>query len=398
MAILGAGIMGSSLALFLARRKIQVSLFDKEQTPIACASRWNEGKIHLGYLYGADQSLRTARHILPGGLAFKNLVSELVDSDITQQCTSEDDIYLLHRRSVVDREQIAATFDNISELVRQQKNANDYLVDVSSASAKRLSQAELGELTNSEDVIAGFSIPERSVNTQWVADRISAALQGVPHINLRCGTTVREVGPVDSIEGEWSVRGDPHLDERFDVVVNALWNGRLEIDLTAGIKPLPGWSHRYRLCAFVRTYSHVDTKSAVVVQGPFGDVKNYNGRDFYLSWYPLGLVAEGNAIKLEKPQELSAAQKQKFIAQLQLDLHELMPGTVHIFNAAEAIRVEGGFVFALGQGSIADPISSLHRRDRYGVIKKGNYFSVDTGKYSTAPWYAERLANEICGY
>jgi len=53
VAILGAGIMGSSTALFLARRGAAVTLFDAAPAPFSCASRWNEGKIHLGFLYSS---------------------------------------------------------------------------------------------------------------------------------------------------------------------------------------------------------------------------------------------------------------------------------------------------------------------------------------------------------
>ena len=42
-------------------------------------------------------------------------------------------------------------------------------------------------------------------------------------------------------------------------------------------------------------------RARIVAVGPFGDVKNYNGRDFYLSWYPVGLVAEGAGLELEAP-------------------------------------------------------------------------------------------------
>src|SRR5687768_10172304 len=111
VAVLGAGIMGTSVAIFLARRGFDVSLFDKKSEPLSCASRWNEGKIHLGYLYGADASLRTARHILPGGLVFGKLMSELIESDITPYVTQHDDLYLVHRHSVVDAERLRATFD-----------------------------------------------------------------------------------------------------------------------------------------------------------------------------------------------------------------------------------------------------------------------------------------------
>jgi hypothetical protein len=74
-----------------------------------------------------------------------------------------------------------------------------------------------------------------------------------------------------------------------------------------------------------------------------------------------------------------------------------VPWTEQILDAAEEIRVEGGFVFAQGQGLLSDPNSTLHRRDRFGVRRKGRYFSVDTGKYSTAPALAADLARTIAG-
>jgi hypothetical protein len=46
--------------------------------PYRQASRWNEGKIHLGYLYANDASLDTARRMIPGGLAFADLMQELL--------------------------------------------------------------------------------------------------------------------------------------------------------------------------------------------------------------------------------------------------------------------------------------------------------------------------------
>ena len=70
VAVLGAGIMGCCLALNLARSGVGVTLVDQHAAPMQGASRWNEGKIHLGYLYGADSTLGTVRHVLTGGLRF----------------------------------------------------------------------------------------------------------------------------------------------------------------------------------------------------------------------------------------------------------------------------------------------------------------------------------------
>ena len=91
VAVLGAGIMGSCLSLFLARKGIDVTLFDMAPTPMGGASRWNEGKIHLGYLYSADPSLRTTRTLLPGGLAFSRLVSDLLEESLADEITGDDE-------------------------------------------------------------------------------------------------------------------------------------------------------------------------------------------------------------------------------------------------------------------------------------------------------------------
>ena len=78
-------------------------------------------------------------------------------------------------------------------------------------------------------------------------------------------------------------------------------------------------------------------------------------------------------------------------------LERVLPGIGRVFDDAEALTVHGGFVFARGTGALDDRRSGLHRRDRYGVQRRGTYYSVDTGKYSTAPWLAQVLATEIAG-
>ena len=396
VAVLGAGIMGASLALFLARRGVNVSLFDKCNEPMACASRWNEGKIHLGYTYGADPSLRTARHLIPGGLAFSHLVEELVGREIGCAVTPVDDIYLIHRQSVADAAAVWQTFDAVGTLMRSHPDAGRYFAGASNARPRPLSPAELGALANPDAIESGFKSPEKSVNTQWIADRFVEALRAEPRIDLRMAVTVSAVRPQDGHDGRWLVQGVPDVEETYDIVVNALWEGRLAIDRTANVEPEGEWSHRYRLSIFARTDQEIDVPSAVVAVGPFGDLKNYDGRHFYLSWYPAGLVAEGSGIQLPQPAPLDSNGEARLVAAVRGNLAELMPGTAKIFEAAEDLKVRGGYVFAQGQGSLGDPGSTLHRRDRFGVRRNGNYFSVDTGKYSTAPWMAEKLAREIC--
>jgi glycine/D-amino acid oxidase-like deaminating enzyme len=396
VAILGAGIMGCAVAIQLARRGFDVTIFDREHAPMAAASRWNEGKIHLCYIYGADPTLATAQHLLTGGLLFEDRLRELIDTDLTEHVTADDDIYLVHRDSVVGPEILRPKFDAISALVREHPDASRYLVDVSDARTEEIAPDELRTLAGA-DVVAGFRVPERSVETQWVADRLAAAATATSGVTLRLSTAVVGVEAVDGRRGEWRVLTPEGHDEDFDLVVNALWNGRLPVDVTAGLTPEPPWTHRYRQCVFVRTRSECDLPSALVAVGPFGDVKNYNGRDFYVSWYPVGLVGQGSELELAAPALPTGVEAEVFIARVRAALEPLMPGLGRMFDDAEAAVVHGGFVFARGTGSLDDPHSGLHRRDRYGVQRRGSYYSVDTGKYSTAPWLARELAIEIAG-
>jgi glycine/D-amino acid oxidase-like deaminating enzyme len=395
-AVLGAGIMGSAVAIELARRGLEVTLIEREAAPMGATSRWNEGKIHLGYLYGADPTTATAQHILPGSLLFGERARELIGGDLDGHTTSDDDVYLLHRDSVVGPDELRARFGAITALIRQHPDAGRYLVDVSDARVSELTAAELGAVAG-EDIIAGFRVPERSVDTRWFADRLAGAVGSEPGVTLQLDTTVIGAEPSESVDERWRVYADNDYDEEFDVVVNALWGGRLPIDVTAGITPEPPWSHRFRLCVFVRTRRQHDMPSALVAVGPFGDVKNYNGRDFYVSWYPLGLVAEGDGLELQAPAIPQGPDAEGFIHRVRRALEHVMPGIRTVFDDAESAIVHGGFVFARGAGALDDPRSGLHRRDRYGVERRGAYFSVDTGKYSTAPWSARLIAAEIAG-
>jgi hypothetical protein len=90
------------------------------------------------------------------------------------------------------------------------------------------------------------------------------------------------------------------------------------------------------------------------------------------------------------------AARQMLIERTVAALSGFFPSLRDALQAAQT-TVGGGWVVAPGSGSIADPASGLHRRDRFGVSRRGSYISVDTGKYSTAPWLARRIVDEILG-
>ncbi len=393
VAVLGAGIMGSSTALLLARRGVRVTLFDKSEVPCDGASRWNEGKIHLGYLYGGDPTLATARAVLPGGLRFKRLTEELIGCSLDGRVTPASDVYLVHRRSVVDADSAGRYFRAVNEMVRHHCDASGYLVDASTTGIEKLTPQQLAAEYDVATVVAGFRVPEHSVTTQWLADRMVDAVMATT-IDLRLGTRIlgmRRTSPTDPL----SVETEHGVDGPFDIVVNALWEGRLRVDASTGIAAPPQYSHRYRLALFVQTRSPVELSSAVVATGPFGDVKNYTGTEFYVSWYPAGLIVEAEGIDPPSLPDLTRARRDRVATETFARLGDIIPSVADVDAMADLVTVAGGWVSAAGSGPLADPASTLHRRVAVGVTRTGNYITVDTGKYSIAPWLAEKIVDSL---
>lgn len=397
IAILGAGIMGMSTALMLARRGMAVEIFDLESQPFAGASRWNEGKIHLGYIYAADPALLTAKKVIPGGLRFKPIVEELLGCSLASVTTTRDDIFLCHQHSVVSPDTMQAYFKQVANLVRQHPDASRYLVDVSACDVAKLDSNQLSAITDSPEIVAGFRIPERSISTVWLANRFSDALQAEKNILAHMNTRVTAARPTAAgcPDQSWSVDTSNGSHGPYDHVINALWHGRLAIDHSAGIAPSGIWSNRYRQSLFLRTKKEIHAPSAIVVTGPFGDIKNYNNRDFYLSWYPEGLRVDSDAIEPPAPAALDDQAMRKKCDAILGRLETLLPAVKDIRANIESLSLEGGWVFAAGQGALSDPASTLHRRKDFGICQQGNYLSIDTGKFSTAPWLAKKLVEEF---
>ena len=57
--------------------------------------------------------------------------------------------------------------------------------------------------------------------------------------------------------------------------------------------------------------------------------------------------------------------------------------------------VKGGVIVAWGETDIYDPDSELHRRYEIGITTKGRFHSIDPGKLTMAPLFAEECAERI---
>jgi glycine/D-amino acid oxidase-like deaminating enzyme len=395
VAVLGGGIMGCATAIALTRRGVDVTLFDAADRLLARASRWNEGKIHLGYLYAGDPSLATAQRLLPGGLAFRRLIQTLLGESIGPAIGDDDEIYLVHRQSVAGAAATVRYLDAVASLVRAHPEVAGSVAPEAGRAPDALSPADLARLTDSPEIVAGFRVAERSVSTTWIADRLEAVALDTPRLRLRLGARVTGVAAVSDRDDRLRVETTDDRDGPYDAVVNALWEGRLAVDQSVGLVPPAEISHRYRVAAFVRLTHPIDVPSAVIGTGPFGDAKRFGDRDVYLSWYPAGLLAESDAPAPAGDPRGSADDEARVLHEILTRLGDVLPAVRQVPAAIDHARIRGGWVYASGRGSLAHPASTLHRRDRVGIQRAGRYLSVDTGKYSLAPWLAQQVADQL---
>jgi hypothetical protein len=184
--------------------------------------------------------------------------------------------------------------------------------------------------------------------------------------------------------------------ETYAQVVNALWEGRLAIDASAGLRPHRPWLLRRR--HYLRGESGLaldQVPSATTIVGPLGDVIRFRNGAFHLSWYPAGMTAtsrslEGPAWDPLDPDRAEAVGRRTIEA-----LAALVPSLTRLGKALDDATLESGVVFAWGATGLDDARSALHTRSDVGVISRGRYHSIDTGKLTTAPLFAAAAARRV---
>jgi glycine/D-amino acid oxidase-like deaminating enzyme len=400
IAVLGAGLQGTCIALELARRGFDVDLLDQDLEPLNRASLRNEGKIHLGFVYAKDATLRTARLMIEGALAYRRLLSDWTAGALDRPSLSEPFTYLVPHDSALPPAELAAHYAAVERLYEDGVRAGgDYLGLEPKPLWRPLERAEYSAFAAVERVQAGFATAEVSVDLRETAAVLRRVLSAHSRIRLRLGRRIREV--VRTSAG-FRVEGDSAAGERWrldgDQVVNALWDGRLNIDRGLGLMPTRPWVHRLKYRVMVARPDLLrDMPSLSFVLGPYGDVAAYPGGETYVSWYPECL--RGWSTEVEPPVDWLAActgrlppGEQLVIGRRVLDAFDrLVPGLAR----ADVRTVDAGVIFSWGQTDITDPASVLHRRDDTGVQSADGYHSVNTGKLTTAPLFAVDAADRV---
>jgi glycine/D-amino acid oxidase-like deaminating enzyme len=388
VAVLGAGIQGTCLALALARRGVGVDLYDGHPAPLMGASVHGEGKLHLGFVYANDPLGATHRLMVRGSLLFAPIVEALAGLSPAGLVPSSPFHYAVAADSLHDAERLESHYGAVAECIREQQRdcGGLYLGQPIREPFRRLSDSQLAARFDPASVSAVFETAERAVQTPRLAERLRRVLAEDQPIRFHGATEVLAA----RIESGLGVRlrlaqGGREREVLYPVAVNCLWDGRLALDASAGIVPERPWLFRYKASLGIRTGTpSAALPSATLVLGPYGDLVNFGNGDYYLSWYP--------SFKLGQTIDRGSTIRQGLAG-----MAAYVPGLDALAGPGCAHELGGGVIFAWGSTDIDDPGSGLHQRWAIGPECHGPYLSIDTGKYTMAPLFALQAAEQVCG-
>jgi glycine/D-amino acid oxidase-like deaminating enzyme len=397
--VLGGGLQGCCVALSLAERAIDVTLFDRNDQLLSRAAVANEGKIHLGYMYANDPTLSTARLMMQGAFAFAPFFARHLELANGSTTVSRPAAYVVHRDSQRTPEQVSHYLGAVHALIREasQGRRDTYFGRCLSDELRIWSAAEREAQFDPEVALAAFDTSEVAIDPVALAEAVRARIKAEPRIDVRMKHEVLSVDDGNGLEVLLETP-DGTVRERFDHVVNALWDGRFAINEKRGLRPQRPWLHRLKYGVSFRLPAGANLPpSATFVSGPFGEVVSYGDGLTYLTWYPVCLQGISNDVA---PPEWPTYPPEPLRSQLlegTLNAMAQFVPSLREFDSSKLkdVTVKGGVIVAWGETDIYDPHSELHRRFEIGVTSTGRFHSVDPGKLTMAPYFADVCAGRI---
>ena len=400
VAVFGAGIFGTCTALELADRGHRVTVFERNSEPLSEASLYNEGKLHLGFVYAADRSFRTAQRMIDGAVRFMDIVGRWIPQTALRALPARPFDYLVHRDTMIGVSDVEAHFSRVAAALGERllKRSSLRPWDVSRPAWRRLGAEELATRYDPDVIAAAYETCEIAVDTWALARELRGALRAHPRIELRTRTSV--VTAEDRAGGGFQVVFDADARQRagpFDAVVNALWANRPAIDERYGLPQRSRWFIRRKLGVNLRCSGAADVPpSFTIMLGPFGDVVSYRSGRVYLSWYPACMIGTTTGAEETDWNAVMRAVDFDTVKRETMDaLARICPALGKLEAVNGNVVINGGSIFALGESDIVDPASRLHERLDMGVHGRGRYLSVDPAKFTLAPATAIETADRV---
>jgi glycine/D-amino acid oxidase-like deaminating enzyme len=398
--VLGGGLQGCCAALALAARGAEVVLFDKNDALLSRTAVANEGKIHLGYMYAGDPTLSTAKTMMTGALSFAPFLERYLGQPAESFSVSVPANYVVHRDSQRGADDVCAYLKTVHGLINEAAEGRNqaYFGRDLRAALRPWSGSEREAEFDPAIALAVFSTPEIAINPSALAQTFQDCIAAHPLIEVRCSRTIVRAEEERNGIRVLSNGNDRPSQDSFDHVVNALWDGRLGLDETLGFPANRPWLHRLKYGVSFRLPPGVrPPPSATFVLGPFGEVVTYGDGLIYLTWYPECVQAISTDVT---PPNWATYPSEPLRSRILAGTFSALSGIVTSLHKLKAeslpeAGVKGGPITAWGKTDIYDPASELHRRYEIGVTSNGRFHSVDPGKLTMIPHFAEVCAERI---
>ena len=400
--ILGAGFQGVCAALGLQHQGYSVTLVDKAPDCMLRASLRNEGKIHIGFVYANDASFKTSSLMLESSLSFARSIEEWLGGPLDWSgLKSRPFIYVILRDSLLSAEKILASYEKLQDRYTEMVGgaSANYLGDSPHRLWQEVSPTALDNSINEDYAVKFIKTPEVALDLVKFRHLVRSKLNHARRVERLYDHEIKSIERASAgfrVEGE-AADGSPWKREA-DAVVNCLWEGRLKLDQQMGLMPRRDWVYRlkYRLLGHL-PQTLAGLPSLTLVLGPFGDVVVKHSGEVYISWYPSCM--RGWCTDLVIPQRWESACNGEVdarvagvIAQEALDeFDRIIPG----LGQSRINTVDAGIIFSWGKSDISDLKSELHERYNIGVQADDGYFSVNTGKFTCAPFFAQQLIRKL---
>lgn len=397
IAVIGGGITGCVAALSLADLGHRVCLFERGRSVMGGASLVNEGKIHLGFVYVNDPSLRSLDVMVESAVVFRSILERWIKPDDFDALVSKSFEYIVPNDTQVSPEEISSKFKLIEEKIRaaEQRHGTSYLGMPREEIWSRSSMVP--DTFNSEEIKAHYHTLERSVDTQGIAALLSQSVEAHNNIELHLE---RSIVKIYQEKNSWVLDGVKEETVEsfrpFDFVINAAWDGRPPLDAQVFGPDKGKWFHRYKSALNLIPPSVENLPNFTAIIGAYGDMIAYPSGRVYLSYYPVGMLSSSRNIEGVETR-YSDARKYDVAVNTLSGLSRFVPSIERVFASCEikAEQVVGGIIMARGVSDINDSNSELHQRHRIGIQKKEGYLSIDTGKYTCGPALAEQAVKMI---
>jgi len=400
--VLGAGLQGVCIALALQCHGHEVTLIDKAPDCMMRASLRNEGKIHLGFVYANDASFRSSTLMLRSSLAFSGLIEEWLKTRIDwPTLTSHRFVYVVAHDSLVPPERLFAMYEKLQKTYQEAigNEGPNYLGARPSALWHEIPRNTLRGWIDEKFATMGAQTAEVALDLVAFRRLMRTALDESTQVkklhNHKVESIVRtpfgfRVHGVQPDSCSWT--------REAGMVVNCLWEGRLELDHQLGVIPQRKWVYRlkYRMLGEL-SRNLAGLPSLTMVLGPYGDIVVYPSAQTYVSWYPACM--KGWCTTLSPPPAWESACNGQIdsrltrpIAQEALKAFDsIVPGML----SSKIEAVDAGIICSWGESDISDPESEFHERFDVGVQSYDGYYSVDTGKLTCAPFFAQQFLRAI---